>query len=605
MNRWGVSIALPASFAFFVAIAPSLAQEVTDAASEQPQTTEPSGSVHGASAKRTAAGPPEPGSSQSDSEQKPKGTDLRFRIQSSLGEPVSGATVRLIHQTQTYRELVEHKLLHRTKTDEGGYFRLPPGKQVANARSEDNGFSATWVTVPAHNGRPKRTWLLGTSSGAYSPYMEFIYAMATNPGALKNLHEGLGVPKSLPTTYTLPDCKTTIRLVNRDGSPAAGVSVTPIRVVWLSKGDAMRPIFVPPQLREALRQRANGDGKVTFTTIARMEFTELEFESPQHGIQRTFTNANSIGRALEKDLMLFPTGTVVGTIEATNAADRAFLKGRKLLFKSQVQNSGLRYPKGMTIPLHGYAEVTAGQQGQFEIPAMLNGRLTLYDRLEKNAATRISFPSRLIVEPGQTAIVEGHVISTVLVRGVLRKRDTGEPVASAAISIRHGRQSGLSRELIAYAQTDENGRFESRVFPGMVGYSSLTVIRGYVPVYQWEQPQVATTRIPSLPYGQRATVPADVDEFTLPPLEVVPSFTLTGKLIDADRRPVPNSGVYAFPVAGRTNCDFAQTNGKGEFTMKRIPSTHPPRFFKAGPQHKTKLATIITQEPLVLQVGVE
>ena len=51
----------------------------------------------------------------------------------------------------------------------------------------------------------------------------------------------------------------------------------------------------------------------------------------------------------------------------------------------------------------------------------------------------------------------------------------------------------------------------------------MTVVPGHVPIYQWEQPQVATARIPSLPHGQRATVPADVGEFTLPPLELVPS----------------------------------------------------------------------------------
>ena len=608
MNRQEIVLASLASFAIFAAITPSRGQEFTGAASQAPvlaQAAELSDSVSDASAKKTAADLPENGAIQSDSDQKPKSTDPRFRILNGSGEPVNGARVRLIHQTQTYRELVEHRLLYETKTDQDGYFRLPPGKQVANAQDEDNGFSATWVSVTAHEGKPKRTWLLGTSTGAYSPFMEFVYAMATKPETLQNLQKGLGVAKDIPTSYSLPDRETTIRVVNHDGSPAAGVGVTPIRVVWLWKGNAMRPIFVPPQLRESMRRWTDVDGKVTFKTIAPMEFAELEFQSPQHGVQRTFTNANSVGDVLDRDLMLFPTGTIVGTVKATKAADQAFLKSSRLLFKSQVQNSGLRYPKNMAIPMHGYAEVTVDEQGRFEIPAMLNGRLTLYDRLGENAATRISFPSRLIVKPGQTTNVEGHVISTVFVHGVLKKRDTGEPVASAAMSIRHGKQSGLSRELTVHSRTDENGRFEARVFPGMIGYSPITVVPGHVPVYKWEQPQVATTRIPSLPYGQRAIVPADVGEFTLSPLELVPSMTLTGRLIDADGQPVPNRGVYAFPVAGRTNCDFAQTNSDGEFTMKRIPSTHPPKFFKAGKQYKTKPAKIVSQEPLVLQVRVD
>jgi len=591
MSYQKMFLAFSASLASFAAIGLSLVQQSTDA--DEPVISNPSSAETDADLRISRV-------SQGESKQEPKNSDLRFRILNSSSVPVSGATVRLIHQTQTFRELVEHKLLHETKTDAEGYFRLPPGKLVTNAQVEDNGFSATWVTVPARQGKPKRTWLIGTSAGAYSPYMEFIFAWGTSREALENLYKGVGVPKEFPTTYTLPDQKTTIRVVNYDGSSASGIDVTPIRVVWLSKGSAMRPIFVPPQLRQSLLQTTDENGEVTFTTIDRMEFTELECESPSHGVQRTFTNANSIGNVLDKDLMLFPTGAVVGTIKATSDAQQGFRTGRKLLFKSQVQNSGLRYPKGKSITMHGYAEVTVDQQGRFEIPVMMNGRITLYDRLEKDAPTRISFPSRVIVKPGQTTHVEGQVISTVRVFGVLKKRDSGERVANAAISIRHGKQSGLSRGLSAHTRTDENGQFEARVFPGMVGYSPLTVVPGHVPVYQWEQPQVAAPRI-SLPYGQRATVPVDVAEFELPPLELVPSVTLKGKLIDADGKPVPNTGVYAYPVAGLTNCGFAETNKDGEFTMKRIPSTHPPKIFKAGEQHKTRPVTIVSEEPLVLR----
>ena len=548
----------------------------------------------------------------SDPKKEPESTDLPFRILDSSGEPVSGATVRLIHQSQTYSELVEHKVLHETGTDGDGYFHLPPGKQVANAQSDDNGFSATWVTVPAREGKPQRTWLLGTSAGAYSPDMELVYAMFTPsettsvPERLEKLRKQMDVAGNIPTTYTLPACETTFRVVHSDGSPATGVAVTPIQLVWLSKGTAaLRAIFVPPQLRQSMQERTDEQGKVTFTTIAPMEFTEIQFESPQHGIQRTFATSNSIGELLDKDLMLFPTGTVAGMVKATNKADAAFLKGKKLLLKSQVQNSGLRYPEGMAIPMHGYAEVTVDEQGRFEIPAIVAGRLTLYDRLEENAARRVAFPSGTIVEPGQVTHVEGQVISTVLVHGTLMRRDTGEPLARAAISIQHGMQSGLSRELIAYARTDEEGRFEARVFPGMIGYSPITVIPGLVTVYQWEQSGTHADGIARLPYGQNVKVPADADTFTLPPLELVPTTTLTGRLIDGDGRPVPNTGVYAFPLAGRTNCDFAQTDGDGAFTMDRIPSTHPPTLFKAGKEHQLRAAAIVSQEPLVLRVEVE
>lgn len=526
-------------------------------------------------------------------------TDPRFRILDDTGEPVAGATVRLIQQTQTYGELVDHQWLHETKTDQHGYFRLPDGRQVANAQMENSGISATWVTVPARHGEPERTWLIGTSAGAYSPYMESLFSMAAQPGALeKKRQEGL---KNIPTTYMLPHWETTLRVRNHDGTPAIGVDVTPIRIVWLSKGATMFPITVPPRVRRSMRRTTDEDGKVTFTTIDRMEFAEVEFESPEHGIQRTFSNANSIGDQLHKDLILFPTGTVAGMIHVTNAGQREFLTARKLLFKSQVRNSGLRYPGSMSIPMHGYAEVTVDEHSRFEIPVMVNGRLTLYDRLEEGADTRIAFPSDAIVKPSQTTHVEGRVTSTVRVVGILRIRDTEEPVANAAISIRHGKQSGLARELIAYTQTDDKGRFEARVFPGMIGCSPLTVMPGHVPVYEWEQPKIAASRIPKVPYGRRIMVPDGLAEYALPPLELVPSMTLTGRLIGSDGKPISNMGVYAFPEDGRSNCDFAQTNTEGEFMMTQIPSTHPPTFFKAGKKYKTSPATIVSREPLVLR----
>lgn len=526
----------------------------------------------------------------------------QFRVLHGSGEPVAGATVRLIRQTQTYRELVQFNVLHETKTDDDGFFRLPLGLQVANAEAVDGGFSATWVTVPARDRQPQRTWLLGTSSGAYSPYMELIYSMIEKPAILESPAEGWGDPKKIPSTYRLPEWKTVVRAVNSDGSPADGVAVTPIQIVWLSKGQAMRPIFVPPQLRSSMRRVTNADGEVILTTIAKWEVAELEFESKQHGRQRTFSNANSIGDVLDRSVMLFPTGAVRGTINTRNDREREFLDGKKLLFTSALTHSGLRRPRGKTIEMHGCAEVTVDENGHFEIPKMAMGRLTRYDRADKDETMRVTFPTRIVVQPDQTTEAQGSVISTVLVHGVLLKRDSGIPVPKAAVSVRHGIQAGLTRELTVYATTDQFGRFQARVYPGVVGYSSITVIPGYVTVYPWEQSKVPANQVAFTPRGQRATVPGDVQQWELPPLEVVPTLTLTGRLIDAAGQPVPNTRIYAYSKPDQTNCGSADTDVNGDFKMERIPSTHPPRFFRAALHNKTVPLAIDSQDPLVLEM---
>ena len=287
--------------------------------------------------------------------------------------------------------------------------------------------------------------------------------------------------------------------------------MTPTSLVWLFNGNAMMPLVVPTILHESLQRTTSSDGTVTFDTIAQVEVSEMQFESDQHGIQRTFSNQNSIGHELRQDVVLFPVGKVNGVVEAVSEADRTFRDSQSLLFKTQVQNSGLRYPKGKGVTLHGYAEVVPDEDGRFEIPAMLNGRMTLYDRQGRNETTRIAFPDRITVRPNETTEVAGHVISTVLVRGTVIKRDTREPIPNLAITVRHGRESGLSRELSVHAKTDAEGQFEARVFPGIIGYSSLTVVDGYVQVYRWEQESRNSIRTPGPTFSQFRTERASLN----------------------------------------------------------------------------------------------
>lgn len=154
----------------------------------------------------------------------PAQSESSFRILDSTGEPVEGARIRLIHQNQTYRELVAHQLLHETTTDADGCFDLPPGKVIANAMDE-KGISATWVTVPARGGKPERTWLLGTSAGAASLQLAAVWGMfdaKAVDGSAK-----VAEPIEITNTFRLPLFDTPLRIVNSDGSPAVAVVVTP------------------------------------------------------------------------------------------------------------------------------------------------------------------------------------------------------------------------------------------------------------------------------------------------------------------------------------------------------------------------------------------
>ena len=117
--------------------------------------------------------------------------DSEYQIINTDGKPVVGATVRLIVQPRTYRDMVEHKVLHTTTTDKDGRFELPEGRQAVDPQGNDTGgYSATWVTVPATDNQPERTWLLGTSAGGFSPYFQAITKLVANPQAdLKDINQ--------------------------------------------------------------------------------------------------------------------------------------------------------------------------------------------------------------------------------------------------------------------------------------------------------------------------------------------------------------------------------------------------------------------------------
>jgi beta-lactamase regulating signal transducer with metallopeptidase domain len=542
-------------------------------------------------------------------QQKPEETTdtaNRYRILSATGEPIANAMVRLIYQKEDFRELIVHSVKHETKTDVDGYFQYPKEFkvpfQVAN-EDDGSGISATWVTLPADEEQPEQTWLLGSSAGVRFPFFEAVMGMWRDPKKVSSLSAAPADKDAksieLPNVFRLPKFETTIRVVNADGSPAAGVQVTPSQIAWARVEGGSKNIFVPDIVRDSLSRTTDADGRVTFATIDRIEFAEIEFRSEQHGLQRTFTNMNTIGPELEHDVVLFPAGKVTGTIKASAAEQRKFLRTNKLLLQTQVINLGLPAPKGFRIAMEGIAEVTTDEQGRFEIPAMLAGQMFLLDRLPDNSRHRITLKPRQITKSSESSLIEGQVTSAVKIQGIARKRDSKEGVSGIPISIRHGgRQAGLSRELTVYSRTDTDGRFEAHVFPGRIGYSSLTIPEGYVQAWNWDLDYDAKQE---WLYGQRVVVPDDISNFDIPPLEFIRAKEIRGKLVDADGDPVAKTGVYARARANQNGNDFATTDQNGEFVLKGFADGYFPEAVQVGEQFKPRAARIISRDPLILQ----
>ena len=113
-----------------------------------------------------------------------------------------------------------------------------------------------------------------------------------------------------------------------------------------------------------------------------------------------------------------------------------------------------------------------------------------------------------------------------MVSGRVVAKSTGQPVANAEVSLGYG-GSHQSEQVT----TDENGAYEGRVLPGGVHVHIVSLPAGLV--------QLGT------PWDKPYQVPANVDSFALPAIEVVGSTEMEGLLIGVDDQPLPNVQVMA------------------------------------------------------------
>ena len=112
--------------------------------------------------------------------------------------------------------------------------------------------------------------------------------------------------------------------------------------------------------------------------------------------------------------------------------------------------------------------------------------------------------------------------------------------------------------------SDSRGRFEINTLPGDVTLKVTSMPGSYI-------------QFGDDPSSQRHRVPAGVEAFDLPPIEVVRGVTVQGRLVDAADQPLANVSVYADAAAGNRQYGAALTDGDGKFTLM-IPAGVPLRY---------------------------
>ena len=262
--------------------------------------------------------------------------------------------------------------------------------------------------------------------------------------------------------------------------------------------------------------------------------------------------------APQREIHLRSTGKILGRI----VADRPeWTRGVKLSITT-TSDPVDRDTKGI-------ADVVSRGDGLFLIPAIAGGHARFEIAVDP---VRPVLPhiSDVGVQPDAVTNVEIRLERTVRVPGSIRDRETGHPLARAEILIGHGVPNKGEKGM-----SDSDGRFEVDTLSGDVTMKVVSAPGSFM-------------QVGDDPSSRRHHVPAGVEAFDLPPIEVVRGVKVQGRLVDAADQPIANVSIYADAASGNRLYGFGGTDHDGAFTML-IPSGVPLKYrysFDQGGAHK-------------------
>ena len=195
-----------------------------------------------------------------------------------------------------------------------------------------------------------------------------------------------------------------------------------------------------------------------------------------------------------------------------------------------------RLRNGRDVGTSGVITVPVDASGNFQFEEIATGTLSIQPFLSEDQPLRAKVPENLVVRPNKDCEFEIPIVRGVLVRGIVRKSDTqqGYPKFHLGIGYGHSAHNQDFKARVSF-ETDKNGRFSAYVLPGPIKFLLGSAPLDYRPVLWWQ------------PGGGKSEVPSDVESFDLDPIELVPTETIEGLLVDADNQPLVKWDITGFP----------------------------------------------------------
>ena len=325
--------------------------------------------------------------------------------------------------------------------------------------------------------------------------------------ATANAFQPLTSGKAEPVDLTMGSATDTSFLVlGPDGRPLSGAVVEPYHV--------KTPVAyeIPPRtMLPLLRGVTDANGRALLPALPRDGLLNVQVTSDAFGVQRmglnqalaqpsTFPGAtppiaqpgerNQPAEPAEPTIRLQPVGRVEGRIRTSRPE---WVAGITVFVTTS--SGSVRFP-GFG-GFEGSASAVTRPDGTFLIPAVAAGQLEIVTPLDNALPARTRIPENLEVRAGQSTLAEIRLEQAVRVRGVVRVRETGEPVAGASIAISD------SYPVVS----DAKGQFSAFVLPGDVTTGIVALPDGY--------------GLPDVVPPGRHQIPQGIETFDLPAIEVL------------------------------------------------------------------------------------
>jgi hypothetical protein len=332
-----------------------------------------------------------------------------------------------------------------------------------------------------------------------------------------------------------------------------------VRPTFAGFGVRRMLVALPEELSRLLAGTTDAQGNAALRDVPRADLGGVAVTAAAHGTQVVSRDHNPPrGSEFPPRITLRPVGQLVGRLVTK---DPAALRGLSILVGSLEGN----FAPGLALYWQGQAVVRPGADGRFEVPALVQGNAVLQLQFPKTATVRAREADydKVVIKAGQRTELTIHVEPAVRVRGIVRERGSGKPVAGAPVYVNPGKGNNVE-ELV----TDAEGRYECLVPPGPV-FATSGIPRGFAPPPREDRRLFIESK-----------VSAGAQPHALPALELTPAVVVRGTVVDADGKPVAGAQVRAMGMAESQQFGYldlsdrtVSTNARGEFAFDEVSPT--------------------------------